>query len=93
MCWQISENKEGGHFLFPFSLYRLPVKDMAQIKGVYYHLIWIEHTVQALNTQTSLPLIPGIKGNHYLAWNLDHRCILHPWIVVHSRCSQADNQE
>ena len=104
MYWQVSASKpENKHVLFLLSLCRPPAEGMAQIKGVCHHT-WIWNLLfprLALNSKICLPLSPWIKGMYYLAWtqdatmpqDLDHRCALHFWTVVHSRCSQVDNQD
>ena len=92
-------------FLHSLSLYRPLAEGMAQIKGMYHHTrIWnLLCPSLVLNSENACPFLLALKvcttlpgPKIFMATmpqDLDHRYALHFWIVVHSRCRQAGNQE
>jgi hypothetical protein len=68
-------------FLLPCPLYRLPAESAAQIKGGFFNLKW-----------------SGLKeglliSNHLIKKKSLHRCPQLLGFLIHSRCSQVDNQK
>ena len=65
----------------------LLAEGLAQIKAVLFILkIWIKGIFIQPRDPDQRPVV-------FLPQGPDHKCALDFWIIVHSRCSQVDNQE
>ncbi|CAO2643094.1 hypothetical protein LEMLEM_LOCUS26503 [Lemmus lemmus] len=91
--------KEEENLPSPMSLYRLPAEVVVQVRGVSSHL---KVCIKGLSHPTSRilsndcvlqPQDPDQWHVVFLPQDLDHRCVLHFWIVVHSSYNQVNSQE